>query len=74
MSRESIVLLLGLVVLVVPSIGIPPNWKTIILSVTGALLVIVGYSLRRAAYLRKIDKGNGERGTDVFSESADHIE
>lgn len=35
----------------------------------GALLVIIGFSLRRSAYYHKINKGNGEMGTDSFLES-----
>ena len=69
-SRESLVLILGLVVFFAPSLGIPPEWKGYILSGSGILLLIVGYLLRRAAYMRKTDKGNGERGNDdSFSES-----
>lgn len=70
MSRESLVLLLGVVVLFTPWLGVPETWKVYALSATGVLLLVVGYVLRRAAYLRKIDIGNGERGTDSFIESS----
>ena len=69
MSRESLVLLLGLVVLFVPSLGVPELWKEYVLLATGVLLLILGYLLRRSAYMRKIDRGNGESGTDSFVES-----
>lgn len=69
MSRESFVLVMGLVVFFTPWLGIPETWKLYILSACGLLLLMVGYLLRRAAYLRKIDIGNGERGTDSFVES-----
>ena len=69
MSKESLVLLLGLVVFFVPSLGIPNDWKNNILLGVGVLLLVIGFFLRRAAYLRKIDKGNGERGNDSFVES-----
>ncbi len=69
MSRESVVLFIGLIVLVTPFVGVPSQWKPVILSACGFILMVVGFSLRRAAYLRRIDKGNGERGTDSFSES-----
>ena len=69
MSKESIVLLLGIITLFVPSLGIPADWKLYILTGTGALLVIIGYLLRRAAYYRRIDRGNGERGSESFVES-----
>ena len=70
MSRESIVLLSGLIVLFVPNLGIPSSWKEHILVVTGLILLLVGYLLRRAAYYRRLDKGNGELGNDSFRESA----
>lgn len=70
MSRESFILLLGVVVFFTPWLGIPETWKLYILSGCGVLLLVVGYLLRRAAYLRRIDIGNGERGTDSFIESS----
>ena len=74
MSRESIVLFLGLVVLSVPTLGIPEDWKQYILMASGVLLIIFGYLLRRSAYYRHIDKGNGELGTDSFVESRPTVE
>jgi hypothetical protein len=32
------------------------------------LLIVIGYSLRRAAYIRSIERENGERSTDSFVE------
>ncbi len=69
MSRESLVLLLGIVVLFAPVIGTPDRWKNYGLITVGILLVIIGYSLRRSSYYRRIDRGNGESGTDSFTES-----
>jgi hypothetical protein len=61
-------MLLGLIVAFLPSFGVPSDWKVLVQVAAGALLVLVGYSLRRSMYLRTIDKGNGERGTDAFLE------
>lgn len=69
MSRESLVLLFGLVVTFLPVLGLPPVWKQWSLVAIGVLLTVIGYSLRRSAYYRRIDRGNGERGTDSFVES-----
>ena len=69
MSRESLVFLLGVVVFLLPIVGVPPLWKEYALSVVGALLIVIGFSLRRSAYHRKIDRGNGEKRTDSFVES-----
>jgi len=68
MSRESLVMLLGLIVLFAPSLGIPSEWKAYVLPISGGLLLLLGYSLRRSMYLRTLEKGNGERGNDAFLE------
>lgn len=69
MSKESLIILIGLIVFFTPSFGIPEDWKQYILLTSGALLVLFGYVLRRAAYLRSIDRGNGEHGGDSFVEN-----
>lgn len=69
MSRESLILILGALLFFIPWIGIPEEWKFYIISGCGIVLFVVGYLLRRAAYLRRIDTGNGERVTDSFIES-----
>lgn len=69
MSRESFVFLLGVIVLFLPIIGLPSEWKEYALIGIGLLLIGLGFSLRRSAYFRRIDRGNGERGTDAFIES-----
>lgn len=68
MSRESIVFTLGILLLVIPSLGIPENWKFYFYIFAGVVLIVAGYSLRRSAYLRSIQKENGERSTDSFVE------
>ncbi|MAZ30446.1 hypothetical protein CL655_04185 [bacterium] len=68
MSRESLIMLLGLVIVFLPSLGVPSQWKEYGLLGAGIALILVGYSLRRSMYLRTIDRGNGERGTDAFLE------
>lgn len=70
MSRESLVLILGVVVFFTALMSIPEDVKRYILAASGVLLFVIGYFLRRAAYLRHIDIGNGERGTDSFVESS----
>ena len=69
MSKESFIVLIGLVVFFTPSLGIPEDWKQYILLGSGVLLMLIGYILRRAAYLRSIDRGDGERRADSFVES-----
>lgn len=74
MSRESLVIFAGLLVFFVPSIGVPEEWKTYILMGCGVLLMLIGYLLRRAAYYRSLDQGNGERAADSFVESRKRTE
>ncbi len=69
MSRESIVFTIGILLLVIPHLGIPENWKTYFFAIAGLLLILIGYSLRRAAYVRSIQQENGERSTDSFVEN-----
>ena len=69
MNKETLVFFLGIFVLVTPHIGVPENWKVYIYTVSGALLIIIGYSLRQKAYIRSIEKENGERDTDSFMEN-----
>lgn len=69
MSRESLVFLLGIFLTVLPFLGVPETWRQYAIAFAGAVLILIGYSLRRSLYLSKIDKGNGERGDDSFVET-----
>ncbi len=72
MSRESIIFTVGLLVVIVPYLGVPEDWKRYFFIVAGALLMIVGYSLRRSAYLRSIEHDAGEHHSDSFVEHIHH--
>ena len=74
MSREVFVFIAGVLFLIVPHLGVPDQWKLYFYSGFGVVLIVIGYSLRRSAYLRSIDQGNGERGNDSFVESTRSIE
>ena len=52
MKRESLVFFLGLVLILLPFLGIPSAWKRIGYIVLGFILALVGYHLRRLAYIR----------------------
>ncbi len=52
-----------------PVIGVPPEWKEYSLLAIGISLALIGLSLRRSAYIRKISKSSGELHTDSFVES-----
>jgi len=69
MSREAIIFLLGICVIIVPFLGVPTEHKEYALIVLGGSIAVCGYSLRRSAFLREIEKDDGERVADSFSES-----
>ena len=69
MSRESIVFLLGILIFFTPYIGVPTDWKFYIYTVSGVCLMVIGYTLRRREWLRRVARENGERTSDSFSES-----
>lgn len=46
MSKEMAVIVLGIWTLVVPYLGVPGTWRTVILVATGAVLMVLGFLLR----------------------------
>ncbi len=69
MSSQSLIFLAGLIVLVLPFLGVPNSIDRWIFAGIGAGIVIVGYRLRRAAYFRSLETGGGERRADAFVEN-----
>ncbi len=68
MSRESVVFLLGMILFVLPHLGIPAQWKIYIYTGIAVVFIYCGYSLRRSSYLRSIERTDGERSADSFAE------
>jgi uncharacterized membrane protein len=68
MSRESSVFLFGCIVFITPFLGIPREWKEWVCIILGALLMFLGYKLRRAAFLRSILHESGQHRADAFVE------
>lgn len=73
MTRETLVFVFGVLLVVLPFLGIPELWKQYLISGIGVILILIGYSLRRSLYLLKIDRGNGERGDDSFVETTKQL-
>jgi hypothetical protein len=69
MSKETSILALGTVVFFTSFLGIPREYKEWIFIGAGILLMVLGYRLRRHAFLRSIEHESGERRADAFSES-----
>lgn len=70
MSRESMVFVFGFIVAIMPFMGIPRDIKTYFFVAFGTILVFLGASLRRSAYMRSISHESGELRADVFRESS----
>lgn len=73
MSKETLVFLFGIILTILPFLGIPIIWRQYAIFGVGILLIIIGYALRRKVFLEKIDHGNGERGTDSFVETTEKL-
>jgi cytochrome c biogenesis protein CcdA len=69
MSRESVVFVIGIILFLFPFLGVPQDVKDIITIIGGALLIVLGIILRRAAFLRSIENVKGEREGEMFTES-----
>lgn len=69
MRKETLVGLIGLLLILLPYVGIPDDWKRWLTVVFGAGLLLLGYLLLRDRFYYEADLGNGERGTDTFVET-----
>lgn len=73
MSKETLIFCFGILLTIIPFLGIPETWRQYSIFAIGVVLIFVGYALRRAVYLSRIDYGNGERGVDSFIESTEPL-
>lgn len=73
MSKETLVFLFGILLLIIPFLGIPEEWRQYLIAAIGVVLVFIGYALRRAAFFRRIERQNGERAADSFVESTETL-
>jgi hypothetical protein len=73
MSKETLVFCTGIILTLLPFLGIPEEWKQYAVAGIGTILILVGYMLRRTMYFAKIDRGNGERGDDSFVETTKQL-
>jgi len=71
MSKETLVFIFGILLTIVPFLGVPEAWRQYTILGIGIILVIIGYILRRGVYLNRIDRGNGERGENTFVETTE---
>ena len=69
MSKETFVFALGFLVFFTSFLGLPSEYKQWIFVCTGIFLMIIGYGLRRKAFLQSLEFEAGERRGDAFVES-----
>jgi len=73
MSKETLVFISGILLTIVPFLGVPESWRQYAILALGAILILIGYFLRRNLYLSRLDKGNGERGSETFIETTEML-
>lgn len=57
MSKEALVILLGVVIVLLPFLGLPGTWRTVLMVLVGAAIVLIGVLLRSEALGRGDSKG-----------------
>ena len=73
MTKETLVFIFGILLTVIPFLGVPEMWRQYSVLGIGVILILIGYVLRRRVYLNQIDKGNGERGVDSYVETTEKL-
>lgn len=73
MTKETFIFLAGILLTLLPFLGIPLAWRQYLIFGLGIILIMIGYVLRRQVFLDRIDHGNGERGTDSFIETTEKL-
>lgn len=67
MSKDTILFLAGFGVAMLPFLGFPSSWRSVLFVLLGALIVIVAVSLRRELMAR--DRRHEARRNDIFVEN-----
>lgn len=67
MSKEMVVIAVGIWILIIPYLGVPGGWRTTLLLITGVGLMVLGFFLRAEALSRV-----GRRGHSSFVEHIPH--
>ncbi len=64
MSKEMSIILLGVWVVIVPYLGVPESWRTLLLVLSGIAVVVIGLLLRGET----LSRGVGENINHPFVE------
>lgn len=73
MKKGTLIFLLGLVTIILPSLGIPMLWKQILFAVMGIVFVGIGYSIRRSQYLLTLENDGIVRTAETFVETTEPL-
>ena len=73
MTKGTLIFLVGILLIIVPSLGIPLWWKQVAYVACGMLLIGIGYSLRRTQYLRTLDQDGTLRSGETFVETTEPL-
>lgn len=73
MHKATLTGLLGLLLTVLPFLGIPETWKMYITTGAGVLLLLLGYLFVRDRVHAASDMGNGERGNESYVETTESL-
>jgi hypothetical protein len=46
MSKRQIIILLGVLIIILPFLGLPDSWKTILFILIGLLLILLAYTVK----------------------------
>lgn len=71
MSKEMSVIVLGIWVVVVPYLGVPSSWRTVLLVLSGLTIAVIGFLLRNESLAHTGTSAQPRHRTeDSFVESA----
>lgn len=55
MSKEMSIIALGIWVVIIPYLGVPSSWRTVLLVLTGIGIAVIGFLIRSEALSRGIE-------------------
>lgn len=73
MTKGTAIFLLGLLVIILPALGVPMAWKQIAFAVMGIIMLGLGYSLRRSQYLATLEHDGVVRTAETFVETTEPL-
>jgi len=73
MRKGSLVFFIGLLLVILPYLGIPSLWKQYLTIGAGVVLIFLGYIIRRQQFLSSLENNRGERVGDTFVETTPEL-